>query len=340
MIEIDGSYGEGGGQILRTSLALSLATGKPFFIKKVREGRKNPGLMHQHLSALEAAAAIGQAKVRGNSIGSKEIYFAPQSIKPGRYRFAVGTAGSSMLVLQTVLPALLTGNKRSDLVIEGGTHNPHAPPFDFLAKVFLPILNRIGPKIKAILDRPGFYPAGGGSVRISIQPCEKLSPIESVERGKIKKIIARAVVAGLPLDIGERELKVIGKEFLLNRNGLCLDEVKNSRGPGNVLMIEIASEHIIELFTGFGQRGLPAEKVAGKTAEAVREYLDADVPVGKHLADQLLIPMALAKGGRFLTLPLTKHTMTNIEIIKQFLDVEIKVSHLRGKVWEISIDGG
>ncbi len=187
VIEIDGSFGEGGGQILRTSMALSLVTGKPFHINNIWEGRRKPGLLHQHLTAVNAAATISRAELQGNDIGSQELYFAPNKVKFGQYYFAVGTAGSCTLVLLTVLSALTTADAGSELILEGGTHNPYAPPFDFLDKAFLPILNRMGPRISTKLERPGFYPAGGGKFVALIEPAKKLSQIDLLDRGHIKK---------------------------------------------------------------------------------------------------------------------------------------------------------
>lgn len=207
MITIDGSFGEGGGQILRSSLALSLVTGKPFRIDNIRSKRSRPGLMRQHLTAVCAAMDVGEAEANGAEIGSTQIEFAPKSVRPGDFRFAVGTAGSATLVLQTVLPALLTADKPSKLVLEGGTHNPYAPPFDFLAKVFLPVIEKMGPSVSAKLELPGFYPAGGGRFSIEIRPAGKLKGIEMVERGEIVRLDARALVAQLPPKIGERELQ-------------------------------------------------------------------------------------------------------------------------------------
>ncbi|MFQ6008619.1 MAG: RNA 3'-terminal phosphate cyclase [Candidatus Zixiibacteriota bacterium] len=336
-VEIDGSFGEGGGQILRTSLAISLVTRQPFRITKIRAGRKKPGLLHQHLTSVKAASAISQAEVKGDYLGSQELYFTPKTITPGQYHLAVGTAGSCTLVLQTVLPALLTAGGRSELRLEGGTHNPFAPPFDFLVKAFLPIVNRMGPRVTATLKRPGFYPVGGGEIKVSIEPAAALSRIDLLERGKIKKQLARAMVARLPRSIGERELKVVQDQLAWDRSCLQVEQLRNSRGPGNTLIIEIESENITEVFTGFGQKGVPAEKVADKTVREVQEYLATGVPVGKHLADQLLIPMTLANGGKFRTLPLTDHTTTNIQVLKQFLGVEIKVLELTDNVREIHI---
>lgn len=337
VIEIDGSFGEGGGQILRTSMALSLVTGKPFRITNIRAGRKKPGLLHQHLTAANAAATISQAELKGNDIGSQELYFAPNNIKFGRYHFAVGTAGSCTLVLQTVLPALITTPGKSELILEGGTHNPFAPPFDFLAKAFLPILNRMGPRISTKLERPGFYPAGGGKFVALIEPAEKLSQIDLLYRGQIKRKRARAIVAKLPRSIAERELKIIHERLSFDTQCLHVEEMVNSRGPGNALIVELEYEHITEIFTGFGMRGVRAEQVAEKTAKEVQEYLASDVPVGRHLANQLLIPMALAGAGKFRTLPLTNHSNTNIEVLKQFLDVEIRVAQIDRNVCKVEI---
>jgi len=336
MVTIDGSYGEGGGQILRTSLALSLVTGKPFSIHNIRAGRKKPGLMRQHLTAVNAAAEIGKAALEGNSIGSQAFTFEPEMIKPGKYHFAIGSAGSCTLVFQTILPALIIAGEPSEIILEGGTHNPFAPPFDFLEKAFLPVINRMGPKVDAVLERPGFYPAGGGRFKVSINPAG-LKRFDLLERGNIINKTARACVANLPVNIANRELKVIRKMLKWERERLKAVEVENSQGPGNILTVEVESDHITEVFTGFGEKGISAEKVAKRAVKSVQEYLAFNVPVGRYLADQLLIPMALAGGGIFRTLSPTKHTTTNVEIIKKFLDVEIAVNEYDQNQWEIEI---
>lgn len=336
MITIDGSYGEGGGQILRTSLALSLVTGKPFCIKNIRAGRKKPGLMRQHLTALQASAEIGNARIEGDSIGSQLFTFEPETIKPGNYKFAIGSAGSCTLVFQTLLPALTIADGPSEIILEGGTHNPFAPPFDFLDKAFLPVLDRMGLKVKATLEKPGFYPSGGGRFKVSINP-GYLSRIDLVERGKVVRKTAFAAVANLPVNIAHRELKVVREKLEWDKDCLKTVEVKNSQGLGNILTVEIETENVTEVFTGFGERGVSAEKVAKRTVKQVKEYLAYEVPVGRYLADQLLIPMAMAGGGRFRTLSPTKHTTTNIEIIKKFLDVEIDVNEYDQNQWEIEI---
>ncbi len=337
MICIDGSYGEGGGQILRTSLALSLLTGKAFEIRNIRSKRRKPGLMRQHLTALEAAQKIGNAKVQGGGIGSGTVTFVPGMVQPGYYHFSVGTAGSCTLVLQTVLPALLTAEGESELLLEGGTHNPFAPPFDFLNKAFLPLVNQMGAEVRALLFRPGFYPAGGGKFRISVRPAKKLMQLHLKERGEILSQSARAIVAKLPRHIAERELGVIQKKLSWPSECLHIEESEDSHGPGNIVFSEVESEHVTEIFTGFGERGVTAERVAEKVVKSVREYVIADVPVGPYLADQLLIPLAMAGGGSFLTLAPTLHTTTNMEIIRKFLDVEFRAEQLESGAWEIRI---
>ena len=337
MITIDGSFGEGGGQILRSSLALSLCTGKPFHIEGIRAGRKRPGLMRQHLTAVEAAAEVGRADVRGTEIGSMELVFEPGEVVPGEYRFAVGTAGSATLVLQTVLPALLTGAQSSRLVLEGGTHNPSAPPYDFLARAFLPIVERLGPSIISQFHRPGFFPAGGGKFEVTIEPVAKLKRIDLPERGKTIRKHARAVVSALPRHIAERELRVIGSKMSLDRKSLEVEEVANPRGPGNIVLIEVESECVTEVFCSFGRKGTRAEDVAREAAREALDYLSAEAPVGEHLADQLLLPMALAGAGSFRATALTEHTKTNLEVLKTFLEVEITAEQLPRDDWLVRI---
>ncbi len=325
MITIDGSQGEGGGQVLRSALALSVVTGKPFTITHIRAGRKKPGLMRQHLTSVHAAAGISQAHVTGAALESATLTFEPGTVRPGDYHFAVGTAGSATLVLQTVLPCLLRASGPATLRLEGGTHNPWAPPFDFLVKAFLPLVIRMGPRVSATLVRPGFYPAGGGEFHVTITPAPVLQPIELLERGAVRKVTATATVARLPRSIAERELHIIAGKLGLTGSDLAVEEVADSRGPGNIVTIEIACAHVTEVFTGFGERGVPAEAVADQAAEQARGYLSAGVPVGEHLADQLLIPLALAGGGAFRTLGLSRHAQTNVAVIKAFLDVEFEI---------------
>jgi len=324
MITIDGSHNEGGGQILRTALALSLCTRTPFRIENIRAGRKQPGLQRQHLAAVKAAAHVGKAEVSGSTLGSQQLTFAPRDIAPGEYQFSVGTAGSTTLVLQTVLPALMLASKPTFLTLEGGTHNTAAPPYDFLAKTFAPVIGRIGAKVQMELITAGFYPAGGGIVKVTIQPPSGLGRLELTSRGNPGGRTARVLIANLSRNIAEREIAVITKRLSWPPSSLKIESV-SSHGPGNVILLEVESENITEVFAGFGERGVRAEAVAENVAQEARRYLASNVPVGEHLADQLLLPMALAKGGVFRTLPPSRHMQTNIHTISQFLPTDIRV---------------
>jgi RNA 3'-terminal phosphate cyclase (ATP) len=319
MLTLDGSAGEGGGQILRSALALSLVTGTPFRIEKIRARRTKPGLLRQHLTAVQAAARIGCAEVEGAELGSHALTLRPGRVAPGEHHFAIGSAGSAALVVQTVLPPLLLASAPSVLVVEGGTHNPGAPPWEFLARVFFPLLERMGARVRTKLERCGFFPAGGGRLRVEIEPVPALAPLELLERGEIVARSARALVAHLPRNVGEREVRVVRDELSGFDGCTRIENITDTPGPGNALLVELESEHVTELFSGFGVRGLRAEEVAERVVKDVRDYLVADVPVGPHLADQLLLPLALAGGGVFRTVVLTPHAETNLDVVQRFL---------------------
>jgi RNA 3'-terminal phosphate cyclase (ATP) len=325
MIRIDGSTGEGGGQMLRTALSLSLVTQQPFRIENIRAMREKPGLLRQHLTAVMAATEIGSAKVDGAMMGSKTLTFTPGKIRAGEYRFAVGTAGSSTLVFQTILPALMTASGSSRLVIEGGTHNTHAPPFDFLAKTFVPVLSRLGPKVSVKLERYGFYPAGGGRFSAEIEPCAKLSPISMVDRGEIKHRRATAIVANLARQIAQREIETLTHSLGWENDKCEIMETKDSAGPGNVVLIELGSDSITTVFSGFGRLGASAEKVATEAAGAARSYLASNAFADEHLADQFLLPLALAGDGSLTATKLSQHCRTNMEVIALFVPVVFAV---------------
>ena len=337
MITIDGSQGEGGGQILRTSLALSLVTGQPFRIERVRAKRQKPGLLKQHLTAVEAAKTVGCAELTGAALGSQTLEFTPGPVTPGNYRFAVGTAGSATLVLQTVFPALVTASGLSTLTLEGGTHNPMAPPFDFLEKSFMPLIHRMGPSVELKLRRPGFYPAGGGRFHARIEPAKKLSRLDLLERGSIRSRQARVLVSKLPEHVGQRELAVVRDELKWREDECAIDAVQYPVGPGNAVVLAIETEHVTEVFTGFGERGSPAEEVAKSAVEATKVWLEAGVPVDEHLADQLLIPMVLAGGGSFRTTKPSLHTATNADVIQRFMPVPIRVEQESELAWRVRV---
>lgn len=332
-LHIDGSHGEGGGQIVRSSIALSLVTGQAVAIENIRAGRPKPGLMRQHLTALNAAARIGNAQVDGAQIGSRSVTFSPQGIVPGEYHFSIGTAGSTTLVLQTILPALLIAKGPSRVTLEGGTHNPWAPPFDFLQQAYLPLVNRMGPTVTATLERNGFHPAGGGRFTVEVEPSTVLSGFDLLERGELRSRSATAVVANLSREIAEREVHTILHKMNWSADRGHVVEV-TAHGPGNVVFITLGSEHVTEVFTSFGRLGASSEHVAKEVVEETRSYLVSEVPVGKHLADQLLLPLGISawqagahqRGGSFRTLPLTRHSTTHIELLRQILGIQIDVT--------------
>jgi RNA 3'-terminal phosphate cyclase (ATP) len=327
-LTIDGSVGEGGGQILRSSLALALVTGRPVRLENIRAGREKPGLMRQHLTAVRAAVEIGGAEVEGDAIGSQSLSFRPVTIRPGQHTFSVGTAGSATLVLQTILPALLIADSPSELALEGGTHNPWAPPYDFLAQAYFPLINRMGPRVSAGLERHGFFPAGGGRFSVAIEPTPQLAGFDLLERGEILQRSASALVANLSPNIGRREIETAAEKLGWPDSSFHVDAAVESAGPGNVFLIEIHSEHVREVFTSFGRLGATAERVAGEAVKEARSYLASGAPVGPYLADQLLLPLGIAawqsgRGGSFVTLPLTQHSQTHIDLLRSFLEIPI-----------------
>jgi RNA 3'-terminal phosphate cyclase (ATP) len=337
MITIDGSVGEGGGQILRTSLALSLITQQPIRMERIRAKRQKPGLLRQHLTAVEAAKTVGCAEVAGAGLNSQTLEFDPGPVTPGNYRFAVGTAGSVTLVLQTVLPALLIGSGHSTLTLEGGTHNPLAPPFDFLARSFTPLIQRMGPTVTLELRAPGFYPAGGGRFHARIELVKRLNPIRLLERGAIRARRAKVWLSKLSSDVAERELAIVREELRWQADECAVENVAYPKGPGNALVLEIETEHICAIFSGFGERGRPAEDVAREAINAANLWLAAEVPVDEHLADQLLLPMALAGRGSFRTTKPSLHMTTNVGIIQRFLSIAIEVQQESELVWRVSV---
>jgi RNA 3'-terminal phosphate cyclase (ATP) len=318
MLHIDGSQGEGGGQILRSSLALSMATGSPFRISNIRAGRPKPGLMRQHLTCVLAAQAISSAEVEGASVGSREVTFRPGPVKPGAYKFAIGTAGGTMLVLQAVLPAMLRAGGPSVVTIEGGTHNEHAPPVEFVEHALLPLLARAGALVKLTLDRHGFYPVGGGRVVVEVASPAAPVPLEVLARGERTGAHARAIVSRLSGQIAMRELEVLRERMAISEDQTEMVQVKDPVGPGNAASLTLRYEHITEVFSAVGAPGKSAESVARSIDHEARTYIASGKPVGPHLADQLMVPLAMLAGGRYATGPLTAHATTNMAVLRAF----------------------
>lgn len=325
MIELDGATGEGGGQVLRTALTLSMIIGQPFRIINIRANRSKPGLLRQHLVAVQAAAAVCDASVTGGELGSRALTFVPQAIKAGDYRFAINSAGSCTLVLQTLVPALLFADGPSTVHISGGTHNPMAPPLEFLQRAYCPLLARMGAQVDLKLVRAGFYPAGGGVVTASVMPCARLEPIDLVERGERRGGYAEAIVAGIPGDVGRRELACIGAGMGWGDGELRMRGMPADQGPGNALLITLEYEHVTEVAVAFGEKSVRSESVAKTALHEVRSYIASGAAVGEHLADQLMLPLALAGGGSFTTGVMSSHAVTNAEVISRFLPVVFEV---------------
>lgn len=322
MIELDGAAGEGGGQILRSALVLSMVSGQPFAITRIRANRPKPGLMRQHLVAVQAAARICGARVSGAELGSTTLSFAPGKIVAGNYEFAIGTAGSCTLVLQTVALALLYASGPSTVRVTGGTHNAMAPPAPFLQHAYGPLLRAMGGQVNYALERHGFYPAGGGSVVATIVP-GSLTPIDLLERGVCRRAHAEALVAGVPASVGRRELARIGAGMGWDDPQLQLRVLAADEGPGNAVLITLEHEHVTQIFAGFGVKSVAAETVAARVVAEVRAYRASGAAVGEHLADQLMLPLALAGGGRFSVSTVSRHALTNADVIARFLPVKI-----------------
>ncbi|WP_332819765.1 RNA 3'-terminal phosphate cyclase [Sphingopyxis sp.] len=324
MIIIDGSEGEGGGQVLRYACALSLMTGEAFTIGNIRGGREKPGLMRQHVTAIEAACVIGGAECTGLAVGSNSISFRPGRVTPGDYHFAVGTAGSTALVLQTVLVPLMLADAPSRLVIEGGTHAMAAPPFEFIERTLLPVINRMGPTISARLVRHGFFPRGGGWIEVDIVPAA-LRPVECAERGALRRVGATAILAGIPFDVGDRELKTAAKTLPdWPPESFVTRQLPADQGPGNALLLEAVFDNVTEIMSAFGKIGVPAERLAKTAARRMAGYLACEAFAGPYLQDQLILPFAIAGGGHFSTVKLSQHTLTAAALVERFLGTGVR----------------
>jgi RNA 3'-terminal phosphate cyclase (ATP) len=325
MIEVDGSQGEGGGQVLRTSLSLAALAGFPLRIVNIRAGRKKPGLRKQHLTAVSATAEIVSAEVAGASLGSQELTFTPQKPQGGEYVFDIGTAGSTCLVFQTILWPLLFAQQESRVELIGGTHNPMAPSFDFLARTFLPLLSRMGAQVSLQLKKHGFYPKGGGRLIAEISPLRTLQPIAlpAIAGDHAPSLQARVISSRLPEHVATRELRLATEALDLPAASAEVVKVKKSLSPANVFFLHAERGGICETITSFGERGLPAERVVEQALAEMKRYLSYPVRVGEYLADQLIIPLALAGGGSFSTMPLSLHCQTNIALVQKLMSVSI-----------------
>ncbi|RAL21124.1 RNA 3'-terminal phosphate cyclase [Lujinxingia litoralis] len=342
-LQLDGAHGEGGGQLLRSALTLSMLCGRPFEMVNIRAGRRRPGLLRQHLTCVKAAQAICQARVEGAEMHSSSLRFVPGEVRGGDYRFAVGSAGSAMLVFQTVALPLALAAESSTLRLSGGTHNPAAPPYEFIERTYLPLLRRVGLRLEATLLRPGYMPAGGGEMEVRIQPSEERYALALHARGALLSAEVEAQVAHLPGSIAERELSA----FAELAPPLPDDELRwqahhrstrQSSGPGNMLLATLSYEQVTEVFSCPGQKGLSAERVAERVAAEVRRYLSHDAPAGEHLSDQLLVVLAALGEGSFRTAELSSHARSQLAMLPRFIDREFRLSERADGTIEVALE--
>jgi RNA 3'-terminal phosphate cyclase (ATP) len=342
MIEIDGSFGEGGGQILRTSLSLSALSGLPFRIFNLRKARQKPGLRAQHLACVRAAKQVCGARCEGDTIGSLELTFEPGQIKPGPYSFNIGTAGSTMLVFQTLVPILSAADQASEVILTGGTHNPMSPPFDFVKECFRPMVEQLGVSFEIELIRPGFYPRGGGEVRAEVHPgrkVEKEKPLSMDSEVDWGEPEVEIILANLPMHIAERERDEIMKSLRISQEHVKFKFPPGECGPGNVVLIRYQAFGRTEIFTGFGEKGKRAESVARDASRDAKNFSKSRAALDARLADQILLYLAIGPGGRFLTNQITEHLRTNIHVIQKFKNLFSEIQSLKPDLFRVSISG-
>lgn len=327
MVFIDGSLGEGGGQVLRSALSLAVLTGTPVRLENIRARRSKPGLMPQHLKAVEAAGAVGMARIDGAMLGSASLLFEPHGIRAGDFQFDIGTAGSTSLVLQTVFVPLSFSPSSSTVVLTGGTHVPRSPCFHYLDLHWAKFMRRAGYDGRLELERAGFYPRGGGRVCAAISPAGKLSPLWLTERGELKRIWGISAVANLGRQVAERQRR----RALERLAGRCREleiEVRElaARSPGTMLLLAAEFEQSQSCCVALGERGKPAERVAEEAADELLSFLDGDAAIDPYLADQLILPLAVAKGKSALrTAKVTGHLLTSAAVVKAFLPAQIEI---------------
>ncbi len=323
MITIDGSFGEGGGQILRTSLSLAAITGTEVKLENLRANRPKPGLMRQHLACAKAVAEICGGELEGAELKSSRLVFRPNKIRGGEYHFAIGSAGSTILLAQTVLPVLLFADAPSTVAIEGGTYNEKAPAYDFFELTYLPCLRKMGVEADVDMKRVGFYPAGCGRIELNVKPVRAWRRLSLLERGELQDALATAIGSGLDKSILVDELRFFqaGLEHIVDFRTEIAD-VK-SAGPGNVLLAKLRYDNLTEVFSVCGNFGVSRQSVAKQTVRYAWQYLSHNWVVGQFLADQLMLPMALGAGGDYLTGRPTLHSETNRAVIKRFMDVNV-----------------
>jgi RNA 3'-terminal phosphate cyclase (ATP) len=339
MLYLDGSYGEGGGQILRTALSLSALLGVPVRIEQIRAGRPKPGLRPQHLAAVRALAQVSQAELTGAELHSQLLTFRPRAPRPGHYLFDVaentGSAGSVTLIAQTLLPPLLQASQSSTLILKGGTHVPWSPPAHYLMEVFLPALAQLGAAVQLTLGRWGWYPRGGGDLRLKVTPARGLSNVDWRTPPKFSAFRALSAICRLPDHVLKRQAA-----RLQDRLGAALPvEMIEAPGldPGSLVFLWGPRAG----FDVLGARGKPAEQVADEVADAYLAFVSRRAALDRHLADQILLYLARARGpSTIITAEITSHLLTNLWVIEQFLGPTFQVKGSLGERGEVYCKGG
>lgn len=331
-IAIDGSYGEGGGQILRTSLSLSCLTKTSVKIFNIRAKRKNPGLKQQHLISIQAAQKISQAHVKGNILNSSILYFEPKTIQGGNFHFKIGTAGSTSLVFQTILLPLCFASLNSSVILEGGTHNPFSPPFHYLKEVFLPTLQKLGIKVDLKLEKWGFYPKGGGRIKAEIFSSFEVKVKDFIIRGKLKNLEILSAVSNLSLDIAKRQAQAAAKLLKKFYPYIKIQKI-NSLSPGSFIFIKAEFENSLAGFSGLGEKGKKAEEIGQKAAQEFLDYFCSQKTLDPFLADQIVLYLIITqKKFKFNTSYISSHLLTNLWVIKKFFKFSIKIDKIHNLI--------
>jgi RNA 3'-terminal phosphate cyclase (ATP) len=331
-ITIDGSYGEGGGQILRSALSLAMLTRQSLKLVNIRSGRKKPGLRPQHLASVQACATISRARLAGAELGSKAFTFSPAATNPGSYTFSIGTAGAATLVLQTLIPPLSTAEEKSNLVVSGGTHVPWSPPYHYFEQVFAAVINRLGFKCHPAIRHWGWYPKGGGEIQVRVQPRESLKSMFLDKPFELRHVSGLSASSKLPEHVRVRQKKQV--QMRLQQVGVTSEiELLDipAMNPGSLVFLCAQGKNSFAGFSALGARGKPAEQVADEAAEALICFLDGEAALDPHLADQILIYLAVTPGQhRFTTSRITQHLLTNAWVVEKFLPVKFEVTGALG----------
>ena len=333
MLTIDGSMGEGGGQVLRASLALSILTRTPIHLYNIRAGRSKPGLQPQHLQSVLAAAAICAGQTRGAALHSRELFFEPGEVHAGRYRFDIGTAGSAPLVLQTVFLPLARAKDSSTLTITGGTHVPHSPCYHYLERQWLPTLQGLGFWARLSLEKAGFYPQGGGVIQAQLRPAQAITPLDRLSPGPLRQVRGITAAVNLDPDIAKRQkLQALRRLEPLCRDSKIETVELASPGKGTLLLVQGEFEQASCCYFGLGAIGKRAEQVADEAVDAFAAFLASGGAVDEYLADQLVLPLALASGpSRYRTARVTLHLLTQAALIPLFLPVRVEIDAPEGQ---------